>query len=101
MPEGNTVWLTARTLRSTLAGHVLTHAEIRLAEFTTTDLVGQHVVDVVPRGKHLLMRLTACLAGLSLFQTQSLLPKAMLVMLPAKRPGRCRCAGGSFSIPRI
>jgi endonuclease VIII len=57
MPEGNTVWLTARTLRATLAGRVLTHAELRLAEFITTDLVGQRVVDVVPRGKHLLIRL--------------------------------------------
>ena len=57
MPEGNTVWLTARTLRSTLAGQVLTHAELRLAEFATTDLVGQRVVDVLPRGKHLLIRL--------------------------------------------
>ncbi len=57
MPEGNTVWLAARNLRTTLAGQVLTHAELRLAEFATTDLVGQRVVDVVARGKHLLMRL--------------------------------------------
>jgi formamidopyrimidine-DNA glycosylase len=64
MPEGNTVWLTARTLRATLAGHVLTHADLRLADFATTDLVGQRVVDVVPRGKHLLLRLEP--AGLTL-----------------------------------
>ena len=64
MPEGNTVWLTARTLRATLAGHVLTHADLRLAEFATTDLVGQRVADVVPRGKHLLIRLEP--AGLTL-----------------------------------
>lgn len=57
MPEGNTVWLTARALRRTLAGRVLTHAELRLADLATTDLVGQQVVDVVPRGKHLLIRL--------------------------------------------
>jgi endonuclease VIII len=57
MPEGNTVWLTARALRSTLAGQTLTHADLRLAAFATTDLVGQRVVDVVPRGKHLLIRL--------------------------------------------
>ena len=56
MPEGNTVWLTARTLRATLAGQVLTHAELRTAELATTDLVGQRVADVVPRGKHLLIR---------------------------------------------
>ena len=64
MPEGNTVWLTARTLRATLAGHVLTQADLRLAEFATTDLIGQRVVDVVPRGKHLLIRLEP--AGLTL-----------------------------------
>ncbi|HEY3923498.1 MAG TPA: DNA-formamidopyrimidine glycosylase family protein [Acidothermaceae bacterium] len=64
MPEGNTVWLTARTLRATLAGQVLTNAELRLSEFATTDLVGQRVVDVVPRGKHLLIRLEP--AGLTL-----------------------------------
>jgi formamidopyrimidine-DNA glycosylase len=57
MPEGNTVWLTARALRTTLAGRDLTHADLRMAEFATTDLVGQRVVDVVPRGKHLLIRL--------------------------------------------
>jgi endonuclease VIII len=57
MPEGNTVWLTARTLRATLAGHALTHADLRVADLATTELVGQRVVDVVPRGKHLLIRL--------------------------------------------
>ncbi|HZV26665.1 MAG TPA: DNA-formamidopyrimidine glycosylase family protein [Acidothermaceae bacterium] len=57
MPEGNTVWLTARTLRATLAGQVLTHAEVRMADLATAELVGQRVVDVVPRGKHLLIRL--------------------------------------------
>ena len=57
MPEGNTVWLTARALRNTLAGLALTHAELRVVDLATTDLVGQRVVDVVPRGKHLLIRL--------------------------------------------
>ncbi len=57
MPEGNTVWLTARALRNTLAGLALTHADLRVADLATTDLVGQRVVDVVPRGKHLLIRL--------------------------------------------
>jgi formamidopyrimidine-DNA glycosylase len=61
VPEGNTVWLTARSLRSALAGHDLTQAELRLAELATTDLVGQRVLDVVPRGKHLLMRLDSAL----------------------------------------
>ena len=57
MPEGNTVWLTARRLRTALASRILTDAELRLAELATTDLAGQRVLDVVPRGKHLLIRL--------------------------------------------
>jgi formamidopyrimidine-DNA glycosylase len=64
MPEGNTVWLTARTLRQALAGQELTHAELRIADLATTDLVGQRVTEVVPRGKHLLIRLEP--AGLTL-----------------------------------
>jgi endonuclease-8 len=59
VPEGNTVWLAARTLRTTLAGRVLTDAELRTAELATTNLAGQRVLDVVSRGKHLLMRLDA------------------------------------------
>lgn len=61
MPEGNTVWLTARSLHSALAGHELTQAELRLAELATTDLIGQRVLDVVARGKHLLIRLDSAL----------------------------------------
>src|SRR5665213_676716 len=57
MPERNTVWITARMLRATLAGQVLTHADLRMADLATTDLVGQRVVDVASRGKHLLIRL--------------------------------------------
>jgi endonuclease-8 len=56
MPEGNTVWLTARTLRSALAGHQLTTAELRVAELATIDLRGHTVTEVIPRGKHLLIR---------------------------------------------
>ena len=56
MPEGNTVWLTARTLRTALAGHPLTTAELRIAELATADLRGRTVTEVIPRGKHLLIR---------------------------------------------
>jgi endonuclease-8 len=59
VPEGNTVWLAARTLRAALAGRPLTVAELRVADLATTDLVGQRVADVVPRGKHILIRLDA------------------------------------------
>ena len=56
MPEGNTVWLTARKLREALAGHPLITGELRISEFATTDLRGRTITEVVPRGKHLLMR---------------------------------------------
>jgi endonuclease VIII len=57
VPEGNTVWLTARTLRTALASRRLVAGEIRVADLSTTDLAGHRVLDVTPRGKHLLIRL--------------------------------------------
>jgi endonuclease VIII len=57
VPEGNTVWLAARALRTALAGQPLTVAELRIADLATTDLVGQYVTEVVPRGKHIMIRL--------------------------------------------
>jgi endonuclease-8 len=59
MPEGNTVWLAARALRAALADRPLTSAELRIADLATTDLTGRNVTDVVPRGKHILIRLDA------------------------------------------
>ncbi|MBY8887208.1 DNA glycosylase [Streptomyces sp. PTM05] len=56
MPEGDTVWLTARRLRQALAGRELTRTDLRVPRLATTDLTGCRVEDVVPRGKHLLMR---------------------------------------------
>ncbi|HET9186848.1 MAG TPA: DNA-formamidopyrimidine glycosylase family protein [Acidothermaceae bacterium] len=58
MPEGNTVWLTARTLDNALAGRRLVSADIRLPALATADLTGREVIDVTPRGKHLLIRLS-------------------------------------------
>jgi endonuclease-8 len=57
MPEGNTVWLTARSLRQALAGGTLTRTDLRVPAYATTDLTGHRVLDVQPRGKHILMRL--------------------------------------------
>jgi endonuclease VIII len=57
MPEGNTVWLTARVLRAALAGEVLARAELRVPAHATVDLSKRRVVDVIPRAKHLLVRL--------------------------------------------
>ena len=63
MPEGDTVWLAALRMREALAGRVLTRSDFRVPQLATTDLTGREVLDVVPRGKHLLTRLTG---GLSL-----------------------------------
>lgn len=59
MPEGNTVWLTARALSRALAGKRLVTADIRTPTLATTDISGREVTDVTPRGKHLLIRLAA------------------------------------------
>ncbi|MGH3309450.1 MAG: Fpg/Nei family DNA glycosylase [Streptomyces sp.] len=56
MPEGDTVWRTARQLREALAGQTLTRTDFRVPRLATTDLSGREVLDVVPRGKHLLTR---------------------------------------------
>ena len=57
MPEGDTVWLTAKNLSAVLDGQVLTRCDIRVPAFATVDLTGETVDDVVSRGKHLLMRI--------------------------------------------
>lgn len=56
MPEGDTVWQTARRLHTALAGKVLTHSDLRVPKYALTDLSGRAVLDVTPRGKHLLTR---------------------------------------------
>ncbi|MEV4435977.1 DNA-formamidopyrimidine glycosylase family protein [Streptomyces sp. NPDC049585] len=56
MPEGDTVWRTARTLHEALAGAPLTRSDLRVPRLATTDLTGRTVTEVVPRGKHLLTR---------------------------------------------
>ncbi|MEU6085034.1 DNA-formamidopyrimidine glycosylase family protein [Streptomyces sp. NPDC047108] len=57
MPEGDTVWLTARRLRDALAGRRLVRSDLRVPRLATVDLTGRDVTDVVPRGKHLLTRI--------------------------------------------
>ena len=56
MPEGDTVYRTARNLNSALAGAVLTRCDIRVPRYATVDLTGQRIDEVVSRGKHLLIR---------------------------------------------
>jgi len=59
VPEGDTVWYTARRLHEALAGRVLTRSDFRVPRFATTNLAGQTVMEVVARGKHLLIRTDA------------------------------------------
>lgn len=56
MPEGDTVWHTAATLRQALAGKILTRCDIRVPRFATVDLTGHVVDEVLSRGKHLFIR---------------------------------------------
>ncbi|OKI08138.1 DNA glycosylase [Streptomyces sp. CB02923] len=56
MPEGDTVWRAARLLHEALAGKPLTRTDLRVPKLATTDLSGRTVLEVVPRGKHLLTR---------------------------------------------
>ncbi|KAF4405196.1 MULTISPECIES: Fpg/Nei family DNA glycosylase [Streptomyces] len=56
MPEGDTVWRTARRLREALAGERLVRSDLRVPKLATTDLTGRRVLGVLPRGKHLLTR---------------------------------------------
>jgi endonuclease-8 len=56
MPEGDTVWLTARRLHAALAGQVLVRGELRVPRLAEVDLAGRTVLEVASRGKHLLTR---------------------------------------------
>ncbi|MBT8159980.1 MULTISPECIES: Fpg/Nei family DNA glycosylase [Arthrobacter] len=57
MPEGDSVWRAAAELHKALAGQTLTASDFRVPRFATLNLTGWTVSEVVPRGKHLLMRL--------------------------------------------
>ena len=56
MPEGDTVYRTAKNLDAALTGHPLVRSDFRVPAFATLDLVGETVDSVASRGKHLLMR---------------------------------------------
>jgi endonuclease-8 len=57
VPEGDTVWRTARRLDQALAGERLTASDLRWPSLATRDLSGMTTLAVVSRGKHLLHRL--------------------------------------------
>jgi endonuclease VIII len=56
MPEGDTVFHTADTLRKALVGRTVTRSDVRVPRFATVDLAGHTVDEVVSRGKHLFIR---------------------------------------------
>jgi endonuclease-8 len=58
VPEGDTVWNTARVLERALLDGVLTGSDFRVPQLATTDLSGWTVAESASRGKHLLLRLT-------------------------------------------
>ncbi|MDQ0851667.1 endonuclease-8 [Arthrobacter sp. B3I9] len=57
MPEGDSVFRAAAQLHAALAGQQLLSSDFRVPRFATLRLGGWTVTEVVPRGKHLLMRL--------------------------------------------
>jgi endonuclease-8 len=57
VPEGDTVWRVARRLDAALAGQTLRAAELRVPQLAGAELAGATVREIVPRGKHLLLRL--------------------------------------------
>lgn len=57
MPEGDSVHRVAVRLHEALAGRLLTTADLRVPAHATARLAGRQVLEVAPRGKHLLTRL--------------------------------------------
>jgi endonuclease-8 len=57
VPEGDTVWLSAKRLHEALSGHTITAFELRVPGVALADQRGDTVREVVARGKHILMRL--------------------------------------------
>jgi endonuclease-8 len=83
MPEGDTVWRTARVLRDALAGRELLRSDFRVPSLATVDLAGRVVEDVVPRGKHLLTRVGG---GLTIHTHLKM--EGVYRIVPAGRPVR-------------
>lgn len=57
MPEGDTIWRTARRLAEVFTGRELTRTELRWPGLSTVDLTGRTTVGLEAVGKHLLHRI--------------------------------------------
>ncbi len=58
MPEGDTVWNTARVLERGLVGQEIVRGEFRVPRLAGADVAGWRIGESASRGKHLLLRLT-------------------------------------------
>jgi endonuclease VIII len=58
VPEGDTVWNTARVLERGVVGQELVRGEFRVPRLAGADVAGWRVAESASRGKHLLLRLT-------------------------------------------
>lgn len=58
MPEGDSVWKAARSLRAQLVGRTVSRSEFRVPQHATANLSGRQVTAFDSYGKHLLTRFT-------------------------------------------
>jgi endonuclease-8 len=56
VPEGDTIYIACQRLHAALAGRPVTRFDLRTSTLALADLTGATVTEVVPRGKHILMR---------------------------------------------
>ncbi len=94
MPEGDTVWNTARLL-DPLVGAVISRSDFRVPRLATTDLAGATVLASASRGKHLLLRLERAGTGWTLHSHLRMDGKWRLY-----RPGE-RWSGGPAHLLRV
>ena len=94
MPEGDTVWHTAATLRRYLVGRTLTRCDIRVPRFATVDLTGDSVDEVLSRGKHLFIRV-----GRASIHSHLKMDGSWRVgpIIQSRAPGGHRCPAGAQS----
>jgi endonuclease-8 len=58
VPEGDTVWNTARAVGKAITGERIVRGDFRVPQLAGADIAGWRVVESASRGKHLLLRLT-------------------------------------------
>lgn len=80
MPEGDSVYRATARLHQALAGQSLLSSDFRVPALATRDLKDYVVHEVVPAGKHLLMRLHPPVAGSSEFSAKPLTLHSHLLM---------------------